>query len=145
MVVGYGYESAAIVSEPGAPAAGPGTTDLRGRPGTRAPHVWLSRDGTRISTLDLFGRGFVLVAGRDGTGWIDAAHRLHIDSVRIGTDVEDPDNRWHDANGVTTTGAILVRPDGFIAWRAKSAHAAPDDALQRALTGVLCRATALAA
>jgi putative polyketide hydroxylase len=144
-VVGYGYTSAAIVPEPGQPAPGPGTTDLRGRPGTRAPHVWLSRDGTRISTLDLLGRNFVLIAGRDGTAWIDAANRRAIDSVRIGTDVEDPDNRWHDANGVTTTGAILVRPDGFIAWRARAAHAAPDDALHHALNGVLCRATALAA
>jgi putative polyketide hydroxylase len=151
ILVGYGYSSAAIVSEPGQPAPGPGTTDLRGRPGTRAPHVWLSRDGTRISTLDLIGRNFVMIAGRDGTAWIDAANHIAatlgvaIDTVRIGTDVDDIENRWHDANGVTTTGAILVRPDGFVAWHAKAAHAAPDDALHRALNGVLSRATALAA
>jgi hypothetical protein len=72
LLVGYGYTSAAIVREPGQPAPGPGTTELRGRPGTRAPHVWLSRGGSRISTLDLFGRGFVLIAGHEGTAWIDA-------------------------------------------------------------------------
>ncbi len=43
------------------------------RPGTRAPHVWLDRDGERISTLDLFGRGFVLLAGPEGGAWHERA------------------------------------------------------------------------
>ncbi len=37
--------------------------ESKGRPGSRAPHVFLERDGTRLSTLDLFGRNFVLLAG----------------------------------------------------------------------------------
>ena len=44
-----------------------------GRPGARAPHVWLERDGVRLSTLDLFGDRFVLLAGAGGTSWRDAA------------------------------------------------------------------------
>ncbi len=44
-----------------------------GRPGFRAPHLEVAVDGTRRSTLDLFGRGFVVVAGSDGEQWPAAA------------------------------------------------------------------------
>ena len=44
-----------------------------GRPGTRAPHLWIQRDGRRVSTLDLFGRSFVVLAGPAGRAWLDAA------------------------------------------------------------------------
>ena len=36
------------------------------------------------------------------------------------------------------TGAVLVRPDGFIAWRAKSSEAKPQDTLKSVLARVLC-------
>src|SRR5262249_23219200 len=39
------------------------------RPGNRAPHLWVARDGRRISTLDLFDTSFVLLAGRRGGEW----------------------------------------------------------------------------
>ena len=45
----------------------------RARPGSRAPHVFLDRDGARLSTLDLFGGKFVLLAGPQGAAWRDAA------------------------------------------------------------------------
>ncbi len=45
----------------------------RGRPGTRAPHLWVERAGRRVSTLDLFGKGFVVLAGPGGGGWLEAA------------------------------------------------------------------------
>ena len=48
---------------------------LDGRAGTRCPHVWVVLDGKRISTLDIFGRGFVMLAGNEGKGWIGAAKR----------------------------------------------------------------------
>jgi putative polyketide hydroxylase len=144
LLVGYGYTSAAIVAEPGS-SPGPGTTELRGRPGTRAPHVWLERDGRRLSTLDLFGRHVVLLAGRDGAAWIDAAQRvasslaITIDALRIDTDLRDVDRRWQAACGVGASGALLVRPDGFVAWRAKGRNQAPDEALRQVLTQVLAR------
>ena len=52
-------------------------------PGTRAPHVWLERNGERISTLDLFGRNFVLLAGPEGNAWRESANTL-VDVLRIG-------------------------------------------------------------
>ena len=44
-----------------------------GRPGTRAPHAWLRVDGRRRSTLDLFGRGLVLLTAGSGEAWQSAA------------------------------------------------------------------------
>jgi putative polyketide hydroxylase len=74
--------------------------------------------------LDLFGQGFVLVAGRDGAAWSDAAGDA---AAAIGVDVaaysvggpELPvlSGSFTDRYGVTESGAVLVRPDGFVAWR----------------------------
>src|SRR5258708_6470382 len=69
--LGYLYDSSAVIAEPG--AAG-GThenpRESRGRPGSRAPHLWLEQD---VSTLDLFGRNFALLAGAGGGDWLRAA------------------------------------------------------------------------
>lgn len=154
LLVGYGYSSDAVVLEPGS-RPGPETTELRGRPGTRAPHVWLERDDARgvrekISTLDLFGRRFVLLAARDAADWVRAAKRvaatlaIEIDTLRIGCDVQDIDRKWHAAYGVSSAGAVLIRPDGFVAWRAKGRSLAGDDVLTRALTQVLARPSNIA-
>jgi hypothetical protein len=106
-------------------------TELTGQPGTRAPHIWLTRDGQRLSTIDLFGRDYVLLTGPDGSAWVDAARSLTgtgLQTYRIGGDGDfaDPERRWHAAYGVTDGGAVFVRPDGFVAWR--SADVADDPA-----------------
>lgn len=70
MEIGYRYKSLAISSEPG--DAGELYTNPRHsqpRPGDRAPHLILHRAGTRISTLDLLGKNFVMLAGPDGSLW----------------------------------------------------------------------------
>ena len=141
--VGYGYSSEAIAVERGE-APGPGSNDLKGRPGTRAPHVWLARGGSRISSLDLFGRDHVLLAGPRDEAWRDAARvageatGVGLRAVRLGVDVLDPEHRWPRAFGVRAAGALLVRPDGFVAWRSKDA--APSSAAAAAtLTEVLQR------
>lgn len=141
--VGYGYSSDAIAVERGE-APGPGSTDLKGRPGTRAPHAWLTRDGARISSLDLFGRDHVLLVGPRDATWRDAARAagaatgVHLSAVRLGVDVLDPDHRWPRAFGVQAAGALLVRPDGFVAWRSRGAPPSPDSAAAT-LTEVLRR------
>jgi len=76
--------------------------ESKARPGTRAPHLWLS-DG--CSTLDLFGRDFVLLAGPE---W-NATTEFHVHKVR--------EPAFLDAYGISPSGAVLVRPDGFVAWR----------------------------
>jgi putative polyketide hydroxylase len=37
----------------------------------------------------------------------------------------DPDGRWLAAAGLSPSGALLVRPDGFVAWRAPAAPPDP--------------------
>jgi 2-polyprenyl-6-methoxyphenol hydroxylase-like FAD-dependent oxidoreductase len=97
-----------LASDPSLPeAARP--DEWRGQPGTRAPHVWLPDPldtERRSSTLDWFGRGWVLVCG--GGDWIVDAG-IHV--------VRAPEN-VRDAFGLSAGGAALVRPDGIIAWRA---------------------------
>jgi len=138
--VGYGYGSEAIALEPGAPP-GPASNDLQGRPGTRAPHVWLQRPsglaaeagGTapELSTLDLFGRHHVLLVGERAEAWQAAGlwlaenQSLPIETLRIGSDLLDGARRLPRAFGIKPDGAVLVRPDGFVAWRARRAPLSP--------------------
>ena len=68
--IGYRYRSRAIFDEPGDDGAWwENPREPTGRPGMRAPHLTVELDGSEISTLDLFGRGFVLIAGSEGSGW----------------------------------------------------------------------------
>lgn len=90
-------------------------------PGSRAPHVWLS-DGR--STLDLFGRGFVLMAfeGVDASPFRAAAARLGIplDIQAIGQP---------DVAAAYRRRLVMVRPDGHVAWRADDVPADVDPVL----------------
>ncbi len=118
--LGYQYRSDAIMAEDDETRPAP-SRDFSGSPGSRAPHLPMRRDGEALSTLDLYGGGFVLVAGPDGDHWADAARRLRVpaglDVHRVGDGLEDPTGRWAAAHGVMDTGAVLVRPDGFVCWR----------------------------
>ena len=107
--------------------------ESKGRPGTRAPHVRLERNGERISTLDLFGGNFVLLAGPEGRAWRNSAG-AGVDVFVVGEGgIVDAENALPAACGITASGAILVRPDGFVAYRAESAVANPAQAVSDAL------------
>jgi 2-polyprenyl-6-methoxyphenol hydroxylase-like FAD-dependent oxidoreductase len=148
--LGYRHRSAAILGADDDDAwEDPATPS--GRPGFRAPHVPVTVGGAERSTLDLFGRDFVLLAGPDGEGWCVAARaagdslgvpvRAHV----IGTDVTDADGRLDACFGTGPAGAVLVRPDGFVAWRASASHPDPEDELNRALGAALGRGAAVTA
>jgi len=103
----------------------------KGQPGTHAPHLVLERQGKPISTVDLFGPHFVLLVGADGRHWKDASRSikevLHVplDSYQVGGDAGeliDVGHRFCDAFGITKSGAVIVRPDGFIGWRSRVAE-----------------------
>lgn len=128
--IGFHYDTGAIVPD-GTPAPfGGALGDIHtpaARPGHRLPHAWLERDGARVSTLDLVGRGrFVLIASGDGAAWKVAAenaaarHNVSVDVVTIGEGGEyrSDDGRWDRVSGVESGGAVLVRPDGHVGWRA---------------------------
>ena len=146
MEIGYRYNSAAIVLEPGDPPLHEHPSDSRGRPGSRAPHVALERAGEAVSTLDLFGTAFVLLAGAEGGAWRDAAHSagdalgVPLDSYVVnGGELRDPGGVFADAYGVSAAGAVLVRPDGFVAWRAQDGADASAAFVREVLASVLFR------
>ncbi len=117
------------------------------RPGGRSPHVWLQRNGHRVSTHDLIGMGFALFAGERGAPWREAARAISaglgvpLSAYTVGTDadVRDPEGQWAPAYGVAADGAALVRPDGHVAWRQRSGARDPERELERALRGILLR------
>ena len=93
--------------------------------GTRVPHAWVEIGGERRSMLDLFGRGFVLITGTvDSGAWrkgADAvAERRGIELRAVAVDAGEISGAeiWAKQVGLGDCGAILVRPDGYVAWRA---------------------------
>ena len=141
MVFGQRHQSGALIAENGsANRAFEKFRELSGRPGSRAPHFTIERDGKRLSTLDLVGCEFVLLTGSDG-GWREAARRIasHASSALrcyrfgAGGNLGDPDDRGPDAFGVDANGAVLVRPDGFVAWRSREGIAEPEQRLGEVL------------
>ena len=126
--LGHRYHSSAVIAETdddGALFENP--HEPSGRPGTRAAHVEL--DGG--STLDLFGKGFVVLSASEP--WCDAARSAGIEAHRI----EAP--TFAEAYGTGADGAVLVRPDGFIAWRAREARENGGRELSAALAQILGR------
>jgi tetracenomycin A2 monooxygenase-dioxygenase len=152
-MVGYRYRSQAIVAEDAAPAeqeiALLDREELTGLPGTRVPHLWLERNGQRISTLDLLAGRFVLLAGPDGTPWQKAAPGvagalgIKLAAYRVGADGDllDLENGWQAKMGVSAEGVVLVRPDGFVAWRSSTLATSPEASLMQVLSSILCRST----
>ena len=147
------YRSTAVVPDPG--YIDDGSLDIdprqsRGLPGTRAPHVELSHNGTAMSTLDLYVGEFVLMAGPQGAAWADAAaaaaSQVGVDVVShiVGGDLVDRSGEFAaepfaTAYGIGPSGATLVRPDGYVAWRASDHTPDAADRLATALRHVLAR------
>lgn len=95
-----------------------------GQPGTRAPHLWLERAGQRTSTLDLFGRGWVLLAL--DPRWETASRNASIPLACACFDASADRQAVQRAFGLGASGASLVRPDGFVAWRSLEFGANPE-------------------
>jgi hypothetical protein len=148
LIFGATYESAAVIPDGSAPETvdDPVTQYVpSARPGRRAPHVWLERDGERISTIDLFGGRFVMLTGPEGDAWcaataIAGAGRPELAAYVIGRDeISDPDGAWLTAYGLEEDGAVLIRPDGYVAWRAPTRVAEAGRALSDAFDSILGR------
>ncbi len=118
--------------------------NLDGSPGSRVPHAWLEQAGRRLSTLDLVGPGFALLSGPAAQDWCVAARviaaRLGLDlkAFRIAPDgdARDTEGTWTDTAGVGDHGALLVRPDGFVAWRTREAARDGEAVLEGVLRGI---------
>ena len=94
-------------------------------PGTRLPHVWVEQHGQRVSTLDLLDGRFVLLIGPGGRLWqksapaVAASRGIELVTYRLAADGDllDREDGWRTKLGMSAAGAVLVRPDGFVAWR----------------------------
>jgi putative polyketide hydroxylase len=121
VVFGQRYTRGAIVPEPEVKGVQFAEhTQLSGAPGTRAPHRLITHAGKQISTLDLFDRDLVLIAAR-GSSWHAAARLLLAEPVSLRCEALDDLAPF----GVEHDGAVLVRPDGFIAWRSHARRTDP--------------------
>jgi 2,4-dichlorophenol 6-monooxygenase len=122
-------------------------------PGARLPHCWVGRDGHKVSTHDLTGKGvFSLLTGIAGEAWADAAARaggaLGIDIavyvIGPGREYTDLYDDWARLREVTESGCVLVRPDAHVAWRASELVADAEEALLAVLRQALDRAATTA-
>jgi 2,4-dichlorophenol 6-monooxygenase len=116
-------------------------------PGAHLPHAWLERNRERLSTLDLCGKGrFTLLTGIGGDAWRDAAANVEIQlglPVKVfsigpsGSDAVDIYGDWSDLSEVEDDGAILIRPDLFVAWRAETLNGDETNSLVDAFQKIL--------
>ncbi|MEU3619679.1 FAD-dependent monooxygenase [Streptomyces sp. NPDC006872] len=149
VALGYRYPQGAVVgADPASPVV-PEGLDLTGEPGSRAPHLWVRRGDERISTLDLYERSLVLLSDAgEPSGWHEAAERLAAElalplkSYRVGAGsgadlAPEGDADWAERHGTARGGAVLVRPDGFVAWRSPGPDPAPESTLRQVLSGGL--------
>jgi 2-polyprenyl-6-methoxyphenol hydroxylase-like FAD-dependent oxidoreductase len=132
--VGVHYSSAVI-------DAGPGT-------GQRAPHGWVRHGGSRVSTIELFDGHLTVLTGPRGAPWCRAVAELAADglpilALSVGRDLHDDDGGFTRGYRLGDAGAVLVRPDGFIAWRRPGRVGDAPTALRSAVDLATAQATGI--
>jgi 2,4-dichlorophenol 6-monooxygenase len=144
--LGFGYESGALVPDGSAKrAAANPVRDFvpTTRPGSRIPHAWVAHAGERLSLLDLLPYDEpTLLTGAKGRAWVAAANDLEgvpLHCLIAGRDFDDLDGHWSSVCEIADDGALLVRPDQHVAWRARSAASDPAAALAAAVRSVFGR------
>lgn len=145
------YKSAAALPDSEEPSFARGDAELYYEattwPGAHIPHAWVEHDRKRVSTLDLCGQGgFTLLTGIGGEAWRDAAANAEIQfglPVRVvsigpaGCDAVDIYGDWAGLSEIEDEGAILVRPDMFVAWRSNGTDGNESKRLSEALMQIL--------
>ena len=115
-------------------------------PGARLPHIWLERGEDRVSTIDLVAGRYTLLAGREAGAWADAARAVSrelggwLQVLQIGSeeraapaDLLDAAGEWESVFGLSLDRALLVRPDGHVAWRSPAGASDPAATLRKVL------------
>jgi 2,4-dichlorophenol 6-monooxygenase len=147
---GYTYSSAAMVDD-GSPVRVPLDAvrlyEPSTRPGHPLPHAWVERAGERFPLRALVHGGhFGLVAGEDGHDWVHAAEKLAAETgiplraARVGVldaDLVDVQCAWLKNREISSTGAVLARPDGYVGFRSVGAVDDPLATLSSALSQIL--------
>lgn len=145
VILGFRYRSDAVIVDDDDSSRVESPARPTGRPGFRMPHVWVRQAGKRISTVDLFGSGWLLMTGADGAGWTEWARAasaelgVPLEVHGLATDLSDPDGEMAERFGIGTSGASLIRPDGVVAWRTAARPDDPTATLRAVLAQVLSR------
>jgi hypothetical protein len=144
LMFGASYDSPAVVPDGTIAPKSPDPVAVylpTARPGHRAPHHWLTAGDRRLSTIDLVDvRRFTVLTA--STAWSSSALTVAESlSVPIAVPVID-DAEWHSVYGIQLDGAVLVRPDGYVAARWHEERTDPGAALSAALSTILSRPTA---
>ncbi|KAF9884376.1 hypothetical protein FE257_001832 [Aspergillus nanangensis] len=115
-------------------------------PGAYLPHVWLEHEGRRVSTLDIFPFGtFGLIVGVGGGPFVAAAQQvaqetgiaIPVYDVGYRCTYNDVLGEWRTVCEIGDRGALLVRPDRFVAWRSVDRPSDPLQALRSAVRHIL--------
>jgi 2-polyprenyl-6-methoxyphenol hydroxylase-like FAD-dependent oxidoreductase len=135
--LGFVYEQGAVIPD-GTPRGGHLTRYYTpsDRPGSRFPHLWLDLP-RKHSTLDWFDKDFTVVAGPQGDVWLEAGRDV---STKLGLPLnlqQLPQAHPSDGIHIGPRGAVLVRPDGHVAWRMPYIPSDPARELAGALNKVL--------
>ena len=99
-----------------------------------------------MSTHDLIGQGLTLITGPGGDAWLDAATKVaaglpfSITAHVVGADLDSEDGSFCERFGLGSDGAVLVRPDGHIAWRREAGAVVDHTAALRAAVSARDRA-----
>ncbi|QIM48730.1 FAD-dependent monooxygenase [Pusillimonas sp. DMV24BSW_D] len=116
-----------------------------GRPGSRAPHLLLTQNDNTFSVLDLASKHHALLVGPDGTNWANAAqHAAGTLGIPLDTYILTPQGvspetieQFTHRYQVSKSGAVLIRPDGFIAWKATSNQNAQEPFMKDVLSCIM--------
>ena len=140
--IGYVYERGAVVAdsstrrEPEDPVR---HYVPSARPGARFPHLWLDPDRTRSTHDALEPTGYTLLVGDAGAPWKSAAESLAplrskvaVDFVGLVCGGEPAKQALERICEIGDDGAVLIRPDGHVAWREASLTDDPNRTLRQA-------------
>ncbi|MGR6316987.1 FAD-dependent monooxygenase [Micromonospora soli] len=149
VLFGHRYRSRAVAPEDDDPATVEDPRQASGRPGTRATHLPVRHDGRDTTVVELVNRDFALLTTPDGRAWLDAGGEvcarlgLPLDRHVVGAGPDatliEPSGTFAERYGVGARGAVLVRPDGFVAWRAPELTGDPAATLTAVFDRVLAR------
>lgn len=143
--LGQLYRSASVIGagEDLAPAMKP--DEWAGQPGTRAQHFKITRGGQEISTLDLFPKGWTLLS--ESKDWeavvasVSEKTGVPIEFIHVGSEVKfADDDSFETGFGTGPSGASLVRPDQYIAWRSADTPDSIENTLFEVVSQVACPA-----
>ncbi len=115
-------------------------------PGSRAPHLMVRHRGAEVSLLTVFEGSFSLLVAPGGADeWraasteADALVQPRLIEAGPGAEYDVAEHVLEDAYGIATDGAVLVRPDGHVAFRARTLPTNPSITLAGAIATALGR------